>query len=1374
MNAKSPPLVDLTRNQPQPATTAAATAVPPAVSPTTSATPTTPAVEDDRDNDGESLSTFSVYQPSALPQNAIRAFNSSSTTATSSSSGNSQNEVIDLEENDTTTPPNEKLHIPSHTSLACESNLLSSVPAPLIREAEVVVVAASQKKKMDHYHEQESTITACVLPLITGTHLHKPCLSPLQMEGVLLAIQRHQRIFTNSQERAGFFLGDGAGIGKGRQIAAILRDSLCRTSEHHTKRHLWLSVSRELIQDARRDLQAVGVHCDVQDGMTVLNDHNKNALGKKEKGIMFLTYPFLVSGTRLEQIVTWCAGTHLYSKASAKTNPEMAQKIVQLEESFSGCIIFDEAHKAKNIANNTKTAQLVLQLQRRLPKARVVYCSATGVSDVAHLAYAERLGLWDNTTTSGSSLSSTHNFKDFAAFEGSLSTRGLGSLELLALELKQQGSFMARTLSWDGAEFENAQVSLTKAQQQVYNRSVQWWNQCKTTLELALKQHLSDMKQGMLWRIFWSAHQRFFKELAICAKIAFLAKDALKMVHVHGRCVVIGLQSTGESGMQSLLESGTSFQDQQFPHLLSTLKATLITFVKNHFPIKPDPPEVPKLPSEQPPPPTAGQTERENYAFVTAQIARILAMPAPQPIEELVQMRQTLLDDIETLDLPPNPLDDLIDRLGGEEQVAEMTGRSGRMLRACGSSGQKKDYFIFSKRVTAGSGAAAACQDDSDRLNLVERRAFQDGKKSFAIISDAASTGISLHAARGSGGSHKRRVHYTIELPWSADKAVQQLGRSHRSGQESAPVYKLVVTTLGGETRFAAAVSKRMASLGALTKGDRRAATGGSMLADFDLDSKYGKRALKRFYQALENNERFMENPNGYITQSSTFPSRNTKELLNQFVQDLKDDKDPLVATLPESEMVRFCVLLSVATAELELVGIEADNRKKADVRVFLNRLAGLPVTRQSFTFSLFMSTLDDVIKDAKATGEFEGTAEDINAEEIKITQELDLAIDPASGAQTKLTTLALDRGISFQAVCKMAMEDAPKKKASSAEDTAKPKEDESVDGDSDDELIVGDEEDEWMSKSGSKKDYIAPQGFYVSRNKIAGRHLYLYAKHKFDRASFETSTAAAEFDPMGWMCIARPNTGTGSEMSTQDLKRKYHLLFSCELLGELMALSNDGKTQKVKSTPVAIVEEQCKEVADRWKEAYKESNHYKHHNGLAPRRIEVALVTGPVLHVLPALENAVRLRSERDKALKIMRAQVNDRRIVGVRFPTDEDAIQKLQAQLAVLVNARTQSGNAFIDEALAPVCVKSQEWATTERKTMKSFFAVQNKSSTRTPSSTTTAQQGKGKTATTGPFSTVSNTSTKRSATTTSAKSSSSKKTKSIASFFAPVKKS
>lgn len=58
--------------------------------------------------------------------------------------------------------------------------------------------------------------------------------------------------------------------------------------------------------------------------------------------------------------------------------------------------MFDECHKAKNGAagqkeTGTKVAATVLALQQRLPRARIVYCSATGISEVGNMTYMSRL-----------------------------------------------------------------------------------------------------------------------------------------------------------------------------------------------------------------------------------------------------------------------------------------------------------------------------------------------------------------------------------------------------------------------------------------------------------------------------------------------------------------------------------------------------------------------------------------------------------------------------------------------------------------------------------------------------------------------------------------------------------------------------------------------------------------------------------------------------------------------------------------------------------------------------------------------------------------------------------------------------------------------
>src|SRR3546814_7896411 len=52
----------------------------------------------------------------------------------------------------------------------------------------------------------------------------------------------------------GYFLGDGTGAGKGRQVASVILDRWVRGE----RRHIWISKNEALLEDARRDWTALG------------------------------------------------------------------------------------------------------------------------------------------------------------------------------------------------------------------------------------------------------------------------------------------------------------------------------------------------------------------------------------------------------------------------------------------------------------------------------------------------------------------------------------------------------------------------------------------------------------------------------------------------------------------------------------------------------------------------------------------------------------------------------------------------------------------------------------------------------------------------------------------------------------------------------------------------------------------------------------------------------------------------------------------------------------------------------------------------------------------------------------------------------------
>ncbi|MES2722494.1 MAG: strawberry notch family protein, partial [Pseudomonadota bacterium] len=150
-------------------------------------------------------------------------------------------------------------------------------------------------------------------------------ISDAQMETVIYAGEAHAQVLPGSwilgeaahqlvlvaddhagavRFRKGFFLGDGTGCGKGREIAGVIADNIAQGRT----RAVWLSKNDALLEDARRDWAAIG---GTAADLTPQSAWKQADAIRMDKGILYTTYATLRQPargdrpSRLDQIVTW-------------------------------------------------------------------------------------------------------------------------------------------------------------------------------------------------------------------------------------------------------------------------------------------------------------------------------------------------------------------------------------------------------------------------------------------------------------------------------------------------------------------------------------------------------------------------------------------------------------------------------------------------------------------------------------------------------------------------------------------------------------------------------------------------------------------------------------------------------------------------------------------------------------------------------------------------------------------------------------------------------------------------------------------------------------------------------------------------------------
>ncbi|TYO68507.1 methylase [Bradyrhizobium hipponense] len=589
--------------------------------------------------------------------------------------------------------------------------------------------------------------------------------------------------------RRGFMLGDGTGAGKGRQSAGIILDNWLQGR----RKAVWISKSDKLIEDAQRDWLALGMERLL---VTPLSRFPQGREIRLAEGVLFLTYATLRSDDRGEKL-------------------SRVRQIVQwLGSDFDGVIIFDESHAMQNAGGGngergdvapSQQGRAGLRLQHALPNARVVYVSATGATTVHNLAYAQRLGLWGGED---------FPFATRAEFVEAIEEGGVAAMEVLSRDLRSLGLYTARSLSYDGIEYELVEHQLTDEQRRIYDAYAGAFSVIHNHLDAAMQAANITGETGTLNRqakaaarsAFESAKQRFFGHLLTSMKTPTLARSIERDL-ADGHAAVIQIVSTGEALMERRLAE-ISTEEWNDVRVDITPREYVLDYLAHSFPVQ----------------------LYEPFTDAEGNLSSRPVFRDGQPVEsrEAVARRNELIERLASLPPVPGALDQIVQRFG-TDLVAEVTGRSRRVVR-------KGDRLAVENR------AAFA--------NLAETAAFMDDAKRVLVFSDAGGTGRSYHAEL-SARNRRLRVHYLLEPGWKADAAIQGLGRTNRTNQAQPPLFRPIATDVKAEKRFLSTIARRLDTLGAITRGQRQTGGQGLFRPEDNLESHYARDALRQLYLLL-------------------------------------------------------------------------------------------------------------------------------------------------------------------------------------------------------------------------------------------------------------------------------------------------------------------------------------------------------------------------------------------------------------------------------------------------------------------------------------------------------------------------------------------
>lgn len=667
-------------------------------------------------------------------------------------------------------------------------------------------------------------------------------------------------------------IGDQTGVGKGRQMAALIRWAVKRG-----EKPIFITQKADLFSDIYRDLVDIGSGDLVpfifnSDGAMV--DSNGNTVHKplssKEMAKVFaagvlpdeydfavLTYSQVNTGDEVsqkeaEEAAKKRGGRTKKSKASkdGKATPKATFLRAIAEDNY---LFLDESHTAAGTSNTGAYLQSILRSAKAATFASATFAKRPDTMPL----YAIRTAMSQAKVEPDKLI-------------GIIEKGGVTLQEIMSRELTNAGQMVRRERDMSDVVTDwktiNDPATVKRAREN-YDRTIAAFNAIikfqddyvkpmvdAMDKELAVMAESAGIKRGTdkmgVENVpFASKTYNYTKQLMLALKVDAIANEVDAEIKA-GRHPVIALESTMESSIKDY-SAGEVISEPTFSaSLLRGLDTVMQYTIKD-------------------------ENGKEQHARYTPKQLGEAGEKAYYELQDFIRKS--------TSDIFISPLDAIIERLHGMGyKVGELTGRNMYVER-------DDDGRVVVRRRT-----------DKDKKRM--QREFNSGELDVLILNKSASTGISLHASEKFSDQRQRTM--IIAQPLSdINDYMQMIGRIDRTGQVHRGYYINLGLPVPAENRFLMMLSTKLKSLNANTTTSQDSES--NDVEAPDLLNKYGSQVVVEY---LRDNPEIYEKMGGPLKKAGQGGGRVQTNELDEY-KPQEDDARKItgyVALLTTKEQEEF------------------------------------------------------------------------------------------------------------------------------------------------------------------------------------------------------------------------------------------------------------------------------------------------------------------------------------------------------------------------------------------------------------------------------------------------------------------------------------